>query len=672
MNKKTFQVLPIVEIMSPRIYAAEAQEIESHRGFPLAKNMPPKIRLSSPRQRASFSVSSRLVACLVTESLLRAYYLPVDVGRAKPHVVGMMVVLSPSVFSEQPIITRALRADDVFAIVPLHSIPVLKTGPAHRQGHPIGLVDPLDMLPDIYELEITTENAVMDNIQRALLRSLEPPQWVFGNKASLRAANAPDALWRKFVKDMFLQDSIRKTIEGELVSCLDWQTLTFESPPRLPSITSPTIEWEQSLMYRARMLPTAPPEYNWYIPTIRFVKVARKNISLRGPFVDMLNNLLHKKEALKQLAPRCGDDHILMPVHELQLQNITSAFPDVEVLPPEASFRAHAQTSIRQVVTVIIPELPGKALKLAVGVKISSSLRTISYFTADFGPRFSRDIVPKLCIDPTLLTIECEPASAVYKGVDPDLAKHLTAVVRDVYEPRPGENVIICAALLDWGHSGIPDGVSAVEHILKLDTEPKRRSFLDRYIRIACEALVPPLLHNGVAFEAHAQNLLARFDTSSGELLGFVIRDLGGLRVHPETLRASTGVNFEFLPGHCVVTKTVEDAYPKLYHTLIHNHLQRLIRLLGMHDNGIGWQMLRKHLAAVIPPSHGLYTTFLGPRNDFLPGKCLMRMKLQGVYRDNVYSPFPNLVRYRGVVNDLIGPKGRGQLEEVQEVVAYL
>ena len=95
------------------------------------------------------------------------------------------------------------------------------------------------------------------------------------------------------------------------------------------------------------MFPTAPPDYDWYNPIIRFVRIAQTNISLQGPFVDGLNSLLDKNEALKQFALRSGKDHILMPVHELQVTKITSTFPDVEVLPPEASFRALAQTSIR-------------------------------------------------------------------------------------------------------------------------------------------------------------------------------------------------------------------------------------------------------------------------------------------------------------------------------------
>jgi len=120
-------------------------------------------------------------------------------------------------------------------------------------------------------------------------------------------------------------------------------------------------------------------------------------------------------------------------------------------------------------------------LKLAVGVKISSSLRTISHFTADFGPRFSRDIVPKLAVNPDILTIELEPSSAVYRTPDPEVAKHLTAVIREEWITPPGEVLIVCAALLETGHAGVPPGISSVEHAFQLDDEEKKAGFLDRH-----------------------------------------------------------------------------------------------------------------------------------------------------------------------------------------------
>jgi len=138
--------------------------------------------------------------------------------------------------------------------------------------------------------------------------------------------------------------------------------------------------------------------------------------------------------------------------------------------------------------TVVFSEIPNIALKLSVGISVSSALRTISHFTANFGPRFSKDVIPKLAIDPHILTIEQEIASVVCsrdpKGVslDPDVAKHFTVVIRKQYPPVEDEAVIICAALLETGHSGLPAGIPVVEHLVCLDAPEKRLRFFDELV----------------------------------------------------------------------------------------------------------------------------------------------------------------------------------------------
>ncbi|KAK0235809.1 IucC family-domain-containing protein [Armillaria nabsnona] len=595
---------------------------------------------------AVFAVSSRLVSCLVTESLLRAFYVPLRVHGDR--ATGLLVVLSTTSLSEQSVIKRVLQSRDIFAIVPLRNTPVLSNVEADKHGRSVGLVDPLDMLPEIYELTQNSNSSMNNDLSRTVKETLVPPHWDL-RQVELAKIDHPLHLWRKFVKDMVVQDA---SIEEEILSSFYWQLASFKNPPACPALSSAAIDWEQSLvaghpthpMHRARMIPLSLSDYDWYNPIIRFARVPRSRLDIQGPF-DVMSFALAQKAAQRAGKMLIVDDTtIVVPIHEVQITNIIAKFQGVDILPPDINIRARGQASIR---TLVIPESPRMALKLSVGVKISSSLRTISHFTADFGPRFSSEIVPKLAVDRGILSIEREPASAVYNGVDSEVAKHFTAIFRETYQPAHGECVIVCAALLEVGHKGVPAGVSAVEHVFHLDTYEKRVEFLERYIRLACEALLPPLIYNGVAFEAHAQNVLARFDIESGNLLGFVVRDLGGLRIHPATLAKSTGVDFDFLPGHCVVTSTTEEAYPKFYHTLIHNHLQRLIRLLGMHYNGCGWEILRRHLNSIIPADHELRKVWLDPGSDTVSGKCLMRMRLQGLYRDMVFSPFPNLILYR-------------------------
>jgi hypothetical protein len=102
-----------------------------------------------PSQHATFAVISRLLSCIVTESLLRAYYIPLS---GVPDVSGFAVILATHLISEQPIINRSLRPHDIFAIVPLQNPPAFGEGALSRHGRAIGLLDPLDMVPVFYEL----------------------------------------------------------------------------------------------------------------------------------------------------------------------------------------------------------------------------------------------------------------------------------------------------------------------------------------------------------------------------------------------------------------------------------------------------------------------------------------------------------------------------------------
>ncbi|KAI0267697.1 IucC family-domain-containing protein [Gloeopeniophorella convolvens] len=618
--------------------------------------------LLPPPERAAFAVTSRLLASIVTESLLHAYYVPLHSDEA----CGACVILSTHVMGAHPVLTRSLRPADVFAIIPLHQEPVFG-GVSTPHGRPIWLLDPLDMLPFIFGLSARgSESDPISTLEASILSCLAPPPWQLEEFSVLSQNWDPLHWWRKFAANVIISNDVDTTLTDELKSSYIWQRAVYENPPASPTLFSPAIEWEQSIveghpthpMHRARHavhpLPHHDPQSrDWNKPWIRFAVVPRARLDILGPFESEIR-------AITEVASRTAgrpfpeqDGFVVVPVYDLQIANLRAKFPDVEILDEAFTVCALGQASIR---TVVFPEIQDVALKLSVGIRISSALRTISHFTANLGPRFSTEVVPKLAIDPQVLCIEQETASAICvrngQGValDPDIAKHLTAVIRKQFVPEDDEAVVMCAALLEAGHSDLPGGIPVVEHVMGLDTQEKRLAFFDEYASLLTAAVVPALLHNGVAFEAHPQNTLLRVSRSSRTLKGFVLRDLGGLRVHPPTLKASTGSQFEFLPDHCVVTSTREEAAKKLYHTLIHNHLQRLARVLRLHSDGSAWVVVRKHLNREIPRESWLWAAWMDEAVESLPGKCLVRMKLEGVYRDSVYESFPNMVHFRPAV----------------------
>ena len=95
--------------------------------------------------------------------MLRAFYLPL----AHPRASGVLVVLSNHLMSEMPVIDRALQSKDIFTLVPLLNAPLFSGTSVSKHGRPVGLVDPLDMFPEIYELTKAISNYA-DNVRQAV------------------------------------------------------------------------------------------------------------------------------------------------------------------------------------------------------------------------------------------------------------------------------------------------------------------------------------------------------------------------------------------------------------------------------------------------------------------------------------------------------------------------
>ncbi|CAJ0907007.1 16140_t:CDS:2, partial [Entrophospora sp. SA101] len=150
------------------------------------------------------------------------------------------------------------------------------------------------------------------------------------------------------------------------------------------------------------------------------------------------------------------------------------------------------------------------------------------------------------------------------------------------------------------------------------------------YSNLLFKAFLPTAMHNGFAFEAHPQNVLARFNSTGDQLLGFVIRDFGGVRFHQETIIKSIGQPIDVLEGSVTLAKDLQTVYDKLYHTLIMCHIHRLIRSLDLHYSGIGWKIIREQLSAMIPRNHLLWELWM--RNDKINSKCFLRMKCESLY----------------------------------------
>ena len=135
--------------------------------------------------------------------------------------------------------------------------------------------------------------------------------------------------------------------------------------------------------------------------------------------------------------------------------------------------------------SVQVPDAPSEILvKLPIGLKLTQYIRTISPASAYLGPRFSDRVIPHLKLDPDVVIIAKELASVIHAHPDPQIAKHCAAILREDHESRSeerGERLIVCSALVESGHAGEGGHLPAVIRIFQLDSEEKRRDWLDRF-----------------------------------------------------------------------------------------------------------------------------------------------------------------------------------------------
>jgi siderophore synthetase component len=213
-----------------------------------------------------------------------------------------------------------------------------------------------------------------------------------------------------------------------------------------------------------------PGMYDFMNPLIRFVEVPLDKVVIRGSFKETIERITK----LMASSPPSSDNTVLMPVHEMQIPNIESKFPFVNILPEKYSIRAKGQASLR---TLVIPDLNDIALKLPLGIKVTSALRTVTPWSTHSGTALG-NIFDKLEIDRNLLKV-CKEFAGVYTiEKDFDIAKHLTCIIREDFNElnSDGERVIICAALVERDEFD----KSVVEKVWNLDTEQKRIDFFDR------------------------------------------------------------------------------------------------------------------------------------------------------------------------------------------------
>lgn len=169
---------------------------------------------------ATFATTSRLVACLTSESLVPAYFVP----STEADILGLCLLLRPNAVKEGDV-PSSVSLDEVLAVVPLRGLPIIDN--SHKavlngiHCPRIDLVDGLDMLPHIYSIDNQAKpsNSVTEDTKKTLAKVLQ-------TQSEFQLLDDYDAvqIWDRLATDLNVNSKLKEQIGQELGSSILFQS----------------------------------------------------------------------------------------------------------------------------------------------------------------------------------------------------------------------------------------------------------------------------------------------------------------------------------------------------------------------------------------------------------------------------------------------------------------
>lgn len=88
----------------------------------------------------------------------------------------------------------------------------------------------------------------LGDLLTAIRHVFSMPGWSFPKSTTINAMNDPLILWDQFATRINLDPVTRSDISDELSSSVRWQAYSYDHPARAPTLLSPSIDWEQSIV----------------------------------------------------------------------------------------------------------------------------------------------------------------------------------------------------------------------------------------------------------------------------------------------------------------------------------------------------------------------------------------------------------------------------------------
>lgn len=375
--------------------------------------------------------------------------------------------------------------------------------------------------------------------------------------------------------------------------------------------------------------------------------------------VDVRASLAQVTTALvERLAPWLGappSGFVRLPVHGRQLPRLARLLRDRfgrDVVPvPDLHARGRSLLSLRTA-AFAAPGVGPLHLKLALDVHTTSARRVVSPMSVHNGPRVSALLAAIGAADRECAGLRvCAETMTGGLRAEVDGAAQLGLIVRDGHDLRgpDGAPAWVCAGLGDPSPLDGRTGVAQLSEGFGGTAPQRARAMLEQYLARLCPPLLRLCVAHGVALEGHLQNTLVQ--VVDGRPHGFVVRDLGGIRIHGPRLGAA-GHALALHPGSFIITSDLAELQGKLAHTLFHAHLGTLFRwvedALGLPSTE-GWAIAREHVVgclrrwsadpALRPACEADAAAWLAPR---VRAKALLRMRIDDASSDYAYAEVDN------------------------------
>jgi hypothetical protein len=205
--------------------------------------LPDRLSGLSPADRATFATACRLFSCLVTESLVRALYI--NLPSAGFEACGVAVILSGNKSAQPPpAIDSPYEQEDILAVLALRQIPVFKHDGIDPRGPEIGLLDPMDMIPIVFQLKVpeylvkapvslqcdsrtdvkpVVQGTEHKDLSSAVLTRLGTNGWKLSPMLRLVETKDPVGIWNMLAKSIDINEKVIDGIAEEFKSAIKWQ-----------------------------------------------------------------------------------------------------------------------------------------------------------------------------------------------------------------------------------------------------------------------------------------------------------------------------------------------------------------------------------------------------------------------------------------------------------------